>query len=194
MCVCDTMSVDPALDTSFSPGDAEDFADTITNLDANHNGAPKVDTTKFPVKKLSDVFEALQNQATKDKQEEEHMKVYLRVRPSSSKHSTESTINVESETSIVTNAPESSKRAQYTKTEERHYVSDMFVMLLTFMDMCVECHVSPYWTITNTSIHYCFGPSLLLSFAHASYDRHSLVCLAPLRSNQKCTTTLWPPS
>ena len=119
------MASDPLLETSFSSGDANEFADTITNLDGSQNSEPEVDTTKFPVKKLSDVFEALQDQEALKKQEEEHMKVYLRVRPSSSKHSTESTINVESETSIVTNAPESSKRAQYTKTEERHYVSSM---------------------------------------------------------------------
>ena len=51
------------------------------------------------------------------------MKVYLRVRPIKSKE--EGTITVESDTSIVTNAPESSKRAQYTKTEARHYVSSL---------------------------------------------------------------------
>lgn len=51
----------------------------------------------------------------------ESMKVLLRIRPISSK--ADSTIVVESETSILTNAPESSKRAQYTKTEARNYVS-----------------------------------------------------------------------
>jgi hypothetical protein len=77
----------------------------------------------FPIKKLSDVFD---NCAKSDG----NMKVYLRVRPSSSSKQSVgaggveigSTINIESDTSIVTNAPESSKRAQYTKMEERHYV------------------------------------------------------------------------
>lgn len=64
-----------------------------------------------PIKKLSDMFDSCIKP-------ESHMKVYLRVRPTSK---SESTISVESETAIVTNAPDSSKRAQYTKTEERHY-------------------------------------------------------------------------
>lgn len=47
------------------------------------------------------------------------MQVYLRVRPVSMR--SETTILVESDTSIVTNAPESSKRAQHTQ-KERHYI------------------------------------------------------------------------
>jgi len=69
----------------------------------------------YPVKKLSEVFDTCAKA-------EGNMKVYLRVRPASDK-SGETTISVESTTSIVTNAPESSKRAIYTKMEERHYVS-----------------------------------------------------------------------
>jgi hypothetical protein len=65
-----------------------------------------------PIKKLGDVFETCAKS-------ESSMKVFLRVRPKSSKM--ENTISVDSETTIRTNAPEKSKRAQYTKTEERVY-------------------------------------------------------------------------
>ena len=76
------------------------------------------ESTSFPIKKLSEVFDTCAKA-------EGNMKVYLRVRPAASKAAGEgvSTITVESDTSIVTNAPDSSKRAQYTKMEERHYVS-----------------------------------------------------------------------
>jgi len=67
-------------------------------------------------KKLSQAFDSC---VTKS-ENEEYMKVFLRVRPTNNK--SESTITVESDNSIVTNAPESSKRAAYTKTESRHYV------------------------------------------------------------------------
>lgn len=100
----------------------------------------------IPVKKLSDAFDSCAKG-------EGNMKVYLRIRPISNKSNYESTITVESgkrnseragnvmtlfclltlvlllsspnttEQIIVTNAPESSKRAQYTKLEERKYVS-----------------------------------------------------------------------
>ncbi len=52
----------------------------------------------------------------------ENFKVYLRVRPTTSKNA-ESTISVLSDDRIRTTAPDSSKRAQYTKTESRVYVS-----------------------------------------------------------------------
>jgi hypothetical protein len=98
------------MDTSFE-ADSGDLADA---LDQGTDGL--TDTTgTFPVKKLSEVFDGLV--ATKV---EECMKVYLRVRPSSAKLGSD-TIEVESDTSIVTSAPESSKRAQYTKMERRHY-------------------------------------------------------------------------
>ena len=72
----------------------------------------------FPIKKLSDVFDNCAKSMP-----EGSMRVYLRVRPSSAKAQTEhNTITVESDTTIVTNAPDSSRRAQYTQTEERHYV------------------------------------------------------------------------
>ena len=60
----------------------------------------------LPVRKLKDSFDEAAGQ----------LKVYLRVRPSSTK--TESTVNIVSDTSIITTAPETSKRAAYTKTEE----------------------------------------------------------------------------
>lgn len=71
--------------------------------------------THIPIKKLSDDFESCISK------NEDGMKVYLRVRPFNNK--SESTIIVESDCTIITNAPESSKRALYTKTECRHYVS-----------------------------------------------------------------------
>lgn len=72
--------------------------------------------TQVPVKKLSEIFDTCVNKACEG---ENGMKVYLRVRPT---NKPESTIVVESETSIVTNAPDTSKRALYTKTESRNYV------------------------------------------------------------------------
>jgi hypothetical protein len=66
-----------------------------------------------PIKKLGDVFETCAKT-------ESSMKVFLRVRPGSSKTEC-STITVESDTAITTSAPDKSKRAQYTKIEERMY-------------------------------------------------------------------------
>ena len=108
-----------SLETSFS-AEGDEYTEAIVNFDGD-NGNTDVDpSTKFPIKALDTVFDSL---APAVKSEDDHMRVYLRVRPSSGP-STESTIDVESDTSIVTKAPESSKRAQYTKTEERHYVSE----------------------------------------------------------------------
>jgi hypothetical protein len=73
---------------------------------------------KIPVKKLSQVFDSC---VPKVENDDGGMKVFLRIRPIAS--TSESTIVVESENSILTNAPETSKRALYTKTESRHYVS-----------------------------------------------------------------------
>jgi hypothetical protein len=110
----------------------------------------EIEEERTTVKKLSDAF----NSCGKG---EGNMKVYLRIRPMPSKCTSESTIIVESgatlnstqlisiwrlrflvltllalhlifsDQTIVTNAPESSKRAQYTKLEERKYVSLPFV-------------------------------------------------------------------
>ena len=99
------------MDNSFDENDSIDLASVVAELregdDGNRNAPPK--------KNLSDVFDGCMANGG--------MKVYLRVRPIKSKE--EGTITVESDTSIVTNAPESSKRAQYTKTEARHYVSSL---------------------------------------------------------------------
>jgi hypothetical protein len=107
-----------SLESSFS-ADTEEYTEAIVNFDGD-NGNTDVDpSVKFPIKQLNTVFDSL---VPTVKSENDHMRVYLRVRPSSGPN-TESTIDVESDRSIVTKAPESSKRAQYTKTEERHYVS-----------------------------------------------------------------------
>ena len=71
-----------------------------------------------PIKKLSDAFETCYAESI-DSNNNQGMKVFLRVRPCP--NNAESTITLVSDTSIVTNAPESSKRAQYTKKEERQY-------------------------------------------------------------------------
>jgi hypothetical protein len=73
---------------------------------------------------LSTVFDGMV------KPDENNMKVYLRVRPIKSKEDT--TIDIESDTTIISHAPESSKRAQYTKTEARHYVSIYFCFVYAF--------------------------------------------------------------
>jgi len=107
-----------ALDASFE-GDESlllcgDVAPELADDEREVGGAAET----FPIKKLSDVFDNCAKSMS-----EGSMKVYLRVRPSSSSAKVQTdTIAVESDTTIVTNAPESSKRAQYTKTEERHYV------------------------------------------------------------------------
>lgn len=98
------------LDCSFH--DHESAVD-LGSIIADFANADEDNSARVPVKKLADLFD---NCASKN---EDGMKVYLRVRPSSKP---ESTIFVESEQTIVTNAPDSSKRALYTKTESRHYV------------------------------------------------------------------------
>lgn len=103
------------LDKSFD--DDENVNDVNAAIAEYHSGnAIDQINQVVPVKKLSDAFDG----CVKTFDTTSSMKVYLRVRPSSKP---ESTIVVDSATSIVTTAPETSKRAQYTKTEERHYVS-----------------------------------------------------------------------
>jgi kinesin family protein 22 len=68
---------------------------------------------QIPIKKLSDEFDGCVKS-------DEYMKVFLRVRPI--KTSLESTIVVDTDTSITTTAPDVSRRAQYTKTETRNYI------------------------------------------------------------------------
>ncbi len=98
-----------ALDSSF---DGRESLLDLTNIISASNDNYADDDIDVN-KKLSTIFDSCIKP-------EDHMKVYLRVRPISSK--LESTIIVDSNRSIITNAPESSKRAQYTKTEARHYV------------------------------------------------------------------------
>ena len=107
-----------SLENSFS-GESEEYSEAIVNFDGENGNTDVDQSVKFPIKQLNSVFDSC---ASVDKPENDQMRVFLRVRPSSGKN-TDSTITVESDTSIVTNAPENSKRAQYTKMEERHYVS-----------------------------------------------------------------------
>lgn len=99
------------MDNSFDENDSIDLASVVAEFPHNDDHP----NDQIPVKKLSTVFDGMV------KPDEGNMKVYLRVRPFKGKE--EGTIIIESDNSIVTNAPESSKRAQYTKTESRHYVS-----------------------------------------------------------------------
>ena len=95
-------------DSSFDGTEQIDFNSII----AEFPDAEDLQGHKVPVKKLSQMFDSCAKEPT-------GMRVYLRVRGISEK--LESTISVESMTTIVTSAPESSKRAQYSKKEERHY-------------------------------------------------------------------------
>ena len=105
------------MDQSFDENDAIDLASVVAEIRDGSNGA----NIAVPNKNLSNVFDGCMGN-------DGGMKVYLRVRPIKAK---EETIVVESDTTIVTNAPESSKRAQYTKTEARHYVSFILYVITT---------------------------------------------------------------
>jgi hypothetical protein len=94
------------IDISFDDQDDNMLINDLTGIDDDSISVP------VPVKKLQDSFD---NAAKVDT----HLKVYLRIRPISEK--LESTIKVDSLTSIITSAPETSNRAKYTKLEERHY-------------------------------------------------------------------------
>ena len=133
---------------------------------------------KFPIKKLSEVFDACMS----SKADQETMKVYLRVRPSSAGKGT-STIDVESDTSIVTQAPESSKRAQYTKMERRHYVSTLFLWIglhqfETHITYLISFLVYPhcYIIFLEQAFTRVFGPEatqgdVFLQAAHPLFER-----------------------
>ena len=112
------MSRRNSMENSFS-GESEEYSEAITNFDGEDGNTNVDPSTKFPIKELNSVFDSCASTAAKA--DDDQMRVFLRVRPSSGKN-TDSTITVESDNSIVTNAPENSKRAQYTKMEERHYV------------------------------------------------------------------------
>jgi hypothetical protein len=111
-----------AYDTSFDENDNTDMMEVITDIpDNDDNGAD------YPIKKLQGSFEdAASKRSTSSGlsgslDNSSGMKVYLRVRPSSGAKA-ESTVHVISDVAIKTIAPQMSKRAQYTKTEERKYV------------------------------------------------------------------------
>eukprot|EP01032_Pedospumella_encystans_P020693 gene20693-23504_t len=94
------------LDNSFDENDSIDLASVVAEF-PNGDDHPEED---IKIKQLANAFDMVNT----------NMKVYLRVRPFKGKE--EGTIKIESETSILTVAPEQSKRAQYTKTESRNYV------------------------------------------------------------------------
>jgi hypothetical protein len=113
------------------------FDEQTQNLDINSVIAefPNGDDQpgcNIPIKKLSVEFDNFANPIilktnlnddvtnNLSLEKETNMKVFIRIRPTD-KTSDTNTITVLSDTTIVTNAPESSKRAQYTKMEERHY-------------------------------------------------------------------------
>lgn len=97
-----------ACDVSFDENESIDLTSVIAEF-PNGDDHPG---ERIPVKKLSTAFEGCIKP-------DDHMKVYLRVRPTKSKD--DGTVIIKSDTEITTNAPESSKRAQYTKTDSRHY-------------------------------------------------------------------------
>jgi len=106
------------MDTSFDENDTVD----VTSVTAEFPLGDDYPHQSIPVKKLSSVFDNLvKSSHADDHGNNNNMKVFLRVRPFKGKEP--GTITIESENSIITSAPESSKRAQYTKTESRHYVS-----------------------------------------------------------------------
>lgn len=100
------------LDRSFDGNEIADLASVVAEFPDSEDATGD----KIPVKKLSEEFD---NVARSD----ENMKVYLRVRPIADKF--DSTVTIESGNSIKTSAPDVSKRAQYTKMEERVYVSSL---------------------------------------------------------------------
>lgn len=95
------------LDNSFDENDSIDLASVVAEFPLGDDH-PDED---IKMKRLAGAFDEVNT----------NMKVYLRVRPFKGKD--EGTIKIESENSIITVAPEQSKRAQYTKTESRNYVS-----------------------------------------------------------------------
>lgn len=99
---------------SFDGRDSIDLTSVIAEFPFNDDHPQSI-----PVKKLCDSFD----NCVPKPNEETGMKVYLRVRPTKG----DSTITVDSDCSIITTAPDSSKRALYTKMESRHYVSCLII-------------------------------------------------------------------
>ncbi len=82
----------------------------------------------FPIKKLQMSFDDLIQPSPvtvapiiAPANTDTNMRVYVRIRPL--EKGKEGTVRIVSDSAIVTTAPEASRRAQYTKTEERQYVS-----------------------------------------------------------------------
>jgi hypothetical protein len=105
-----------SLDTSFDDHEVADLASVVAEFPENDD----MPGEQIPIKKLSEEFDL----AASGSKTDDSMKVYLRVRPIADIK--DSTVTIESDTAISTSAPESSKRANYTKTEERHYVRKLF--------------------------------------------------------------------
>lgn len=120
------------MDCSFDENDSIDLASVVAEFPHGDDHPNE----QIPIKKLSTVFDGMVKA-----DDGNNMKVYLRVRPFKGKE--EGTITIESENSIITNAPEQSKRAQYTKTESRHYVRN-----------CVLATTRAIYTFTNQSCLY----------------------------------------
>jgi len=112
-----------SLDKSFDENDMADLGEIVAEFPENDD----MPGQHIPIKKLSEEFDSVVS-----KTESQSMNVYLRVRPISGK--VESTVKVDSDYTISTTAPESSKRANYTKTEERHYVR--IVLQLCIKSLC----------------------------------------------------------
>lgn len=114
------------MDNSFDENDTID----LTSVIAEFPLGDEYPNQNIPIKKLSSVFDNMISKQNSNIDETINsngsMKVFLRVRPIKNKDSI-STVTIESDNSIITNAPESSKRAQYTKTESRHYVSSIHI-------------------------------------------------------------------
>lgn len=124
------MNMSEPLDSSFEGRDSVDLTSVIAEFPNNDDFPGKM----LPKKKLSQEFEGCIKS-------DEFMKVFLRIRPISSK--SESTILAESDTSILTTAPESSRRAQYTKLEYRNYIFSKVFGPNTQQDEVYEQAASP---------------------------------------------------
>eukprot|EP01038_Epipyxis_sp_PR26KG_P015059 gene15059-20263_t len=99
------------LDTSFDAADSMDLANVIAEFRQD-----PITAGQMPNKKLCEAFD----NCIKDRPAEDTMKVFLRVRPIMNK--ADCTITVDSQYAITTTAPDSSKRALYTRTDARNYV------------------------------------------------------------------------
>jgi len=100
---------------SFEEGQLDLSTINAEIADSGEEESTQSSSNNIPIKKLSDIFDdCVQTQAN-----DSHFKVFLRVRPLVNKG--ENTVSIVSDNTIVTHAPDVSKRAQYTKKEERHY-------------------------------------------------------------------------